>query len=201
MLSPRIRNLLFWVLVLGNLLGALYGFTLFYGAQMLASPAWQWPFIPDCPLFSLLFAISMLLLYTGVRGRLATLFNFLTFVGCVKYGFWTVFVLTYYRPFYTDTTAQLFLSTLLLVSHIVLFFQAFLLASYVRPKPWHLAAVLGFMLLSDLSDYSWLTHPWLPGESLALLFPLTVAMSIIASIGGYFILRRAERPLLPLLPE
>jgi uncharacterized membrane protein YpjA len=198
-LSKRASNLLFWALVIGNLLGALYGFTLFYGGQLLSSPAWLWPFIPDCPLFSLLFAFSLLLVRYA-PGRF-NLFNFLTFAGCIKYGFWTVFVLTYYKPFYAYSPFTTTMSTMLAASHIFLFFEAFLLASYVRPKAWHLGAVLGFFLLSDWSDYVWMTLPPVPQSALALLFPLTVAMSLFAAIGGYFILRRAERPLLPLLEQ
>jgi len=198
-LSQKTRDILFWLIFLANMGGAIYGFTLFYGQQLLSTPLPLWPFTPDCPLFALLFALSMLVVRSGMKGAFATLFNYLTFAGALKYGFWTVFVLTYYRPFYTVTPMQTALSTMLAVSHVFLFFEAFLLASYVRPKPWHLAALLGFFLLSDWSDYVWLTYPPVPEYALQLLFPLTVAMSLVAVIGGYLILRRAKRPLLPIL--
>jgi uncharacterized membrane protein YpjA len=196
-LGPRLRSFLFWAIFAGNLLGALYGFLFFYWQQLLATPLPFIIFIPDCPLFALLFAISMLLVRYA-PGRFG-LFNFLTFAGMLKYGFWTVWVLTIYRPFYASTPDAAFMSTLLLAGHVLLFFEAFLLASLVRVQPIHVAPILGFMLLSDFMDYFAGLHPTMPSSSLPEMFVLTVAMSLVSVLGGYIILRRAERPLLPIL--
>jgi len=198
-MDRKLRDSLFWLLFLANLGGALYGFIFYYGPVLLSAPPSLLIFIPDCPLFALLFALSML----AVRyapGRF-NLFNFLTFAGCLKYGFWTVFVLTFFKSFYAPTPEDVPLAAMLVVSHIFLFFEAFLLASYVRPKLWHVLAVLSFMLLSDSVDYLLGAHPPIPSGSLPLMFQLTVAMSLVAVLGGYLILRRAERPLLPLLEQ
>jgi len=190
---------LFWPVFAANMIGAFYGFFFFYPSQLLSSPLYLWPFIPDCPLFALLFAISMILVRTGARHGLAHLFNFLVFAGSLKYGFWTVFVLVSYPEFYASTALGAFLSTALTLAHIGLFFEAFLLASYVRPRLWHVAAVLLFLLLSDYADYVWLTHPPIPSYALRLLFPLTIAMTLFFTLAGYWVMRNARRPLLPIL--
>ncbi|VVC03177.1 Uncharacterised protein [Candidatus Burarchaeum australiense] len=197
-LTAPVRNALFWLIFLLNVGGFIYGTFFFYPAQLAQTPLYLLLFVPDCPLFSLLFALSMLLVRFAPRRF--DLFNFLTFAGCLKYGFWTVFVLTAYPEFYYPVGLGALLSALMLIlAHMGMFFESFLLASFVRVKPWHLVPVLGFFLLSDYSDYVLLTYPAAPTYALPLLFPLTVLMSIFFTLGGYLILRGAKRPLVRLL--
>jgi len=200
-LGPRTRSFLFWLIFILNVLGALYGFIFFYWQQLLTTPLHLLIFTPDCPLFALFFAISMLLVRYGVKNEFAQLFNFLTFAGALKYGFWTVFVLMAYPEFYYATSLQAVLSTLLLLGHVGLFFEAFLLPSLVRVKAWHLVPVLGFMLLNEYSDYVLLTHPLVPYYALPFLFILTAGASLLFTLGGYWILKTAKRPLLPILSK
>ncbi|MDO8339715.1 MAG: DUF1405 domain-containing protein [Candidatus Burarchaeum sp.] len=196
-LSPAARNLLFWALFWVNVLGFLWGTFFFYPEQLAQTSPLLLLFVPDCPLAALLFAAALLLVRFA-PGRY-DLFNFLAFVVSLKYGFWTVFVLTAYPEFYSATPLQALMSDALIVAHVWLFFQAFLLASLVRVKHRYLVPVLGLMLLSDYSDYVWLTHPSAPDYALPLLFPFTVAMSVFFTLAGYWVLRKAKRPLLPLL--
>lgn len=198
-LGPKWRNFLFWAIFAGNFLGALYGFFFFYWQQLLTTPLHLIIFVPDCPLFALFFAISMLLVRTRVDAEWAHLFNFLTFAGLLKYGFWTVWVLTNYHAYYAQSPEQAVLSTMLLIAHVFMFFEAFLLPSLVRVHPLQIAPVLGFMLLSDFLDYFGGLHPAMPDSSLPFMFTFTVAMSLVAVLGGYIVLRRAERPALPIL--
>ncbi len=196
-LSPSTRNLLFWALFLANLGGFLWGVLFFYPEQLAQTSPLLLLFVPDCPLAALLFAAALLLVRFA-PGRFG-LFNFLTFTFCLKYGFWTVFVLGAYFADYSPTSFAALMSVLLILSHIFIFFEAFLLASLVRVKTWHIMPVLGFMLLSDYSDYVWLTHPSVPPSALPLLFPLTVAMSIFFTLASYWVLRNAKRPLVRLM--
>ena len=196
-LSPAVRNMLFWLLVWVNALGFLWGVLAFYPEQLAQTYPLLLPFVPDCPLAALLFAAALLFVRFA-PGRF-NLFNFLAFTFSLKYGFWTVFVLTSYVEFYYSTPFLAAVNTFLLISHVWLFFQAFLLASLVRVKRWYLAPVLGFMLLSDYADYVLLTHPPVPQYALPLLFPLTIAMSIFFTLAGYRVLRNAKRSLISLV--
>jgi len=196
-LSPSTRNLLFWALFLANLLGFLWGVLVFYPEQLAQTSPLLLVFVPDCPLAALLFAAALILVRFA-PGRF-NLFNFLAFAFCLKYGFWTVFVLNSYFGDYSPTPFAALTSIFLILSHIFIFFEAFLLASLVRVKPWHIVPVLAFFLLSDYSDYVWLTHPSVPPSALQLLFPLTVAMCIFFTLAGYWVLRNAKRPLVRLM--
>ncbi|RLG20143.1 hypothetical protein DRN67_00735 [Candidatus Micrarchaeota archaeon] len=192
-LTPSTRNSLFWLLFILNLAGVFWGFIFFYGEQFAQTTPALWPFLPDCPLFALLFALALISLKARISSNL---FSFFVFAGSLKYGFWTVFVLSAYTHFYYQTPFQSFLSIALIIAHIWMCLQVFLLASLIKVKSWHLAPVLGFFLLSDYSDYVWLTHPIAPQSALPFLFPFTIALTLLATFGGYWVLKNAKRPLL-----
>ena len=56
-------KVVFWLLMLGNLLGVIFGFTYWYGPQLLESSLKYWIFIPASPLFALLLVVSALMIY------------------------------------------------------------------------------------------------------------------------------------------
>jgi uncharacterized membrane protein YpjA len=108
-----------WLLLLiaANLIGAAYGFVFFYGPslwQTAFTQPWLLPFIPDCPLFTLLVAIAFVGVYTKTESKAL---NFLALAGALKYGFWTVFVLLFYGGFYFQQNSLLY---------TLLFFSLFL---------------------------------------------------------------------------
>ncbi|MEM3030861.1 MAG: DUF1405 domain-containing protein [Candidatus Micrarchaeia archaeon] len=192
------HEILFWLVFVANLAGAGWGFIYFYGDQLAATPFWLWPFVPDCPLYALLFAIGMLVART-MRGVLADFFLFFTFAGSLKYGFWTVFVLTAFAPWYfAPQTAVMY--AVLFVSHVGLFGEALLLLpGLFRVRAWFLPAVLGWFLLHDYSDYFLNTHPPLPHEALGFVLVVTVGMSVAFALAAHAIAKEAKRPALPLL--
>lgn len=176
-------------LIAANLAGAAYGFVFFYGPalwQSLETP-WLLPFIPDCPLFTLLLALALVGVYTRSESKAL---NFLALAGALKYGFWTVFVLLLYGGFYFRQDAWLY--TLLFWAHVGLFLQAFLLAGKSDNRLKVALPVLGFLWLSDLADYLWLSHPPLPAEGPALMFPASLAMSLAFWLLAWAISKKKE---------
>jgi len=168
------KKILFF-LILANLIGAIYGFVFYYGKQFLETPLHLWLFIPDCPLFSLLMALCFLLILIKKE---SSLIFFFTLVGCLKYGFWTVFVLIYFNDFYF-VPENFFMYSVLLIAHFFLFFESFLLIKKIKFKVYYLLPVLIFFLVNDFFDYLFGTRPVLPLSELNFMFYFTLISSII----------------------
>lgn len=163
------------LIILGNLIGTIYGFVFYYGPKLIQTPLHLWLFVPDCPLFSLLVAISFLLI---LLKKESSLVFFFTVVGALKYGFWTVFVLLYYNNFYfTPENSLMYL--VLLIAHIFLFIESFVLIKKIDFKFFYLVPVLVFFLANDFFDYLFNTHPSLPLTELNFVFYFTLITSLI----------------------
>ncbi len=174
-------------LILANFLGAVYGFIIYYGQQFMQTPLHLWLFVPDCPLFSFLMALSFFLIL--IKKESSFVF-FFTLVGSLKYGFWVVFVLLFYNSFYF--TPKFFVVPLfLLISHAFLFFESFLLIKKIRFKLFYLILVLVFFLANDFSDYFFNTHPPVPLNELNFLFYFTVGSSLFFAGLALFLYRNA----------
>ena len=145
-----------WI-VLINLLGTAFGFW-YYGArlwppgvtwQLGREPLAMWPFVPDSPLATLFFALALLGIY---RGRSRPTLVALGFIGSLKLGLWTPYVLLVFGDAFLATTAT-GMYLFLLVSHLGMALQALLL---VRLAPFRARAVsiaVGWYLLNDIVDY------------------------------------------------
>ena len=91
-----------WPLVVVNLAGTAFGFW-YYGlhpvpvsdplvtGQFAATQPALWPVVPDSPVATLLFALSLAAWRLDV-GRWAEALHTLAFFGCIKLGLWTPFV-------------------------------------------------------------------------------------------------------------
>ena len=145
-----------WI-ILVNLLGTAFGFW-YYGVrvwppgvtwQLAREPIVMWPFVPDSPLATLLFALA---LFGILRGRARPTLVALGFIGSLKLGLWTPFVLLVFSEAFLATTAPA-MYLFLLVSHLGMALQALLL---VRLAPFGVRAVslaVGWYLLNDVVDY------------------------------------------------
>ena len=145
-MKSAFSKVLFWILILGNVIGAIFGFTYWYGSQLLASPFIYWVFIATCPLYATLFVVcAFLVLY---KKKNSFLF-YLTSVGLVKYGLWTVIFWVNYQG--TQITNWLFLW--LVVSHSIMALESMILYSRIEYKPWHIFAALLWFGLNDFINY------------------------------------------------
>jgi uncharacterized membrane protein YpjA len=163
--------------VLVNLIGTAYGFY-YYAAQLIATPLLFWIFVPDCPLYTLLFAV---LLITGTR---STIFRALVFTGLVKYGVWTLSAILLYPQFHTSLHATLF------VLHIGMVAQGFAI-KFTSKMRWFVPVIVaGWFLLNDYVDYALGHHPWLPSAEFEPIMLSTIALSVVIPLGIYLYSRR-----------
>ena len=144
-----------WVLrvfVMINIIGFFLGL-LFYLPQLSENPqVWQIPFIIDCPLYALLFAIVIVLRVVGMENKELKL---ITSVGCMKYGIWTLFALAYFG-FPGKFSIPLF------IAHIGLFLEGLFLIGRAEVEKMDFILLLAWFLLNDFLDYGYNLHPPLP---------------------------------------
>ncbi|MCX6778161.1 MAG: DUF1405 domain-containing protein [Candidatus Micrarchaeota archaeon] len=166
------------VLAIANLIGALYGFIFYYGGQLLSTNPLLAIFVPDCPLHALLMGLALIL---SLRGFHSDWFYALCAAGAIKYGFWTVFVLSAYSPFYfTPEAAPLYF--VLFISHVVLMLEPALLKGAFLAKPVAIIPAAVWLFANDFSDYLLSTHPPLPPQALGFMFIATMAMTTLSLI-------------------
>ena len=191
-------KIVFWLIVLLNLGGAAFGFFVYYPDQLVVTNPLLWILVVDCPLAALLFAIAfffrgkarpeMLKSWLGDMPDLSVVW-FVAFVGALKYGFWTMFVLVVYSGYYFSP-GNWVLYMGLFVGHLFLMFETMLLVGKIKVKDWFIGAGLAWFFLNDMSDYFLGTHPPLPETALGFMFPATVAMSVLFTVVGYVVLMR-----------
>jgi len=191
------RKTIFWLLIAANLIGTVYGFIFYYGKQMLDILATQPElilFIPDSPLHTLFLTLALLGVFFSEK---RDWFYFFAFAGALKIGAWTTFVLLGFQQFYFAPEIAL-INFILLLAHIVLFFEAFLLIGKIELKKWFLLPPLIWFLVGDYSDYILGTHPPIPVTEISLIFSVTVAFSIIFTALTWIILSKWKKPIINL---
>jgi uncharacterized membrane protein YpjA len=110
------------LIVAVNLAGTAFGFW-YYRGQFGRTPVEMWPFVPDSPAATLFFALA---LGAWAVGRPNDHLAALAFVGNVKLGLWTPYVLVLFADgFLAFTPVPLF--AFLAVSHLGMVVQAFVL--------------------------------------------------------------------------
>ncbi len=179
------------LLVAVNLGGTLFGFY-YYIPQLSETPLHLWPLVPNSPLATIFFASSLLLiLREGLESSLGlkNILYGLAFIGNVKYGLWTVFVLLYFMPeFMSIHSTPMYL--MLILSHIGMFLQAFILLRYIHVDRLQLIP-LTYVLFNDFMDYSLGIHTELPETQglysvvAAVAFGLTLTSGFIVYLKGY----------------
>ncbi len=184
------KKLLFWLIVIVNLIGAAFGFIFFYGRSLLRADPLLAIFIADCPLYTLLIAIVFILAY--FRKRISWLY-FLAFVGALKYGFWTIFVLATYQNFYYSPGVAALMYYTLFIAHIGLILETTLLFGKIELKKFFIGIALFWFLLNDFVDYVFMTHPPLPSPALGFMFPATAAMSIGFTLIAYYLIKKIKK--------
>lgn len=167
--------LIFWTCVVANVLGTVVGGVWWYGPLLAAAPFWALPFIPDCPLGSLLGTVALF----GMRAqRRWGFFYALTAFWCMKYGLWTQ---VFWLRFWADGGPIEPVGLLMFVTHIGLFCEGLLFVPHIAPLalPKRLA-VIGWFALSigvdyglrnyALRAYGFPFHPPMPTEMVGFMF-------------------------------
>jgi uncharacterized membrane protein YpjA len=175
------RLLLALVMVV-NLFGVVFGFY-YYQDFLASSPLWAMPFIPDSPLSTFLFALSIFLLLIGRKSDVLTA---LASVYVMKYGLWTMFVILYYS-YYFLSPALADYYWLMFVLHFGMVIEPVLILHTIRRRRRVFFVPLAWLLLNDIIDYLWDTNPLVQFSlpDLGLVGLLSAAGTIILSFIVY----------------
>jgi uncharacterized membrane protein YpjA len=180
---------------LTNVGGVAYG-VVYYWDQLLATPWYLLPFVPDSPAGPF-FMILVFLLWWFRDKRRSPLLELLAFCFLLKFGIWTLLMFGLYADYFF-TPQEATLSTTLFWLHFGEALEAGILLKGMRlPKPSTAGLVLAWMLLGDACDYLLGTHPRVPEsapEFLVVPF-ITVALTFICFLLAVGWCRRhASRP-------
>lgn len=170
----------FWLLVLGNLAGSLYGFW-WYAEQLAVTPVAVWPWTADSPL-STFFLTGVLLAWW--RGRRVPLLEGLAWLGLLKYGFWTVFVLGLW---WARGGTFWWVDAMLVATHAFMVLQGMVFARAHRLGPGALGFALAWYVLNDALDYAAGFHPRIPDPA---VFGLVRAVSLASTPLFWLAVRR-----------
>lgn len=167
-----------WLVVAVNLAGTGFGFY-YYREQFAATAPHLWLFVADSPIATLLIAASLVLF---LRSRESGLVDALAFIANLKYGLWTGFVLVFYfDTFFTQNPVEMYI--FLLLSHLGMALQAFLVLDYTDFDWRHLAIAAGWFVLNDLLDYFLDLHTWIYVAHGHPVSPAMVAASGLTLLG------------------
>lgn len=187
-LQPWALWSLFVINVVAGILGAIY----WYGPDLLRTPAWALVFVPDCPLFALLFAVALLGIWRG-RGEW-TWFNAITTVGLMKYGLWTITVwILFWRAGNPATTESIAMT----LTHIGMFLEGVMLASFLKNlRLRHALLTAAWFFLSDWVDYGLGFRPRMaPGVSETfMMWEMILATTLLSLLLAWMAWRRRETP-------
>ncbi len=110
-------------------------------------------------------------------GKKSTLLAAITFVGLIKYGFWTLLVVFLYRNEYFHHDPLLY--SILFILHIGMIAEAFVIPQIFRFARKALVLALIWFITNDIMDYFFGTIPVLMNNS---YFSLLAAESFLISI-------------------
>jgi uncharacterized membrane protein YpjA len=140
------------ILALVNFAAGFYSIS-YYLPQLSQTNPWFWLFVPDCPVYALLFGLNILLL---VLEKPSELLSFVSIIGNLKYGLWTIFV------FFLSGTMGLY--WLFILSHALLIIETIVLAGLFSFKVKHVLVALVWFALNDYFDYVLGLHPFVQGD-------------------------------------
>lgn len=167
-----------WLVIAINFFAGLYG--IYYYTiethQFDGWPIYMWPFIPDS-------AIAVLLCVVVLSGVIKSeLLDYITSIYLVKYGLFTVFVMTLYGDVYLAPEIALTSIFLFIIPHIGMVVEAILTIPR-KVNENQLAIMLCFMMFHDSIDYFLGTHTRIPLEQIHLVTVFSFAVSIILCFG------------------
>jgi len=130
--------------------GVLMGFD-FYWQQLVDTPWYLWPVVPDCPLFMLLGMVALVITTTTRR---SPTFDLVVAVGLIKFAVWTWMVVLIHPDQYLDGTNDTYWYALLAL-HAGQALMAFpIIIDAELPNRAGIVIATAIALLFDLFDYA-----------------------------------------------
>ncbi|MDI6709299.1 MAG: DUF1405 domain-containing protein [Bacillota bacterium] len=163
-------------ILLVNLGGTVWGF-IWYREQLAATPWYFWPFTPECPIQSLLFAAVIAL---RLLARPWPFLEAFTLPGLIKYGTWTVGILGHHWA--TGGVPDLE-GVALFVAHLGMAVEGLVFLPLLVPARYLVLLVGPWFALMDWLDYGVGLHPYLPGgDQMGVATGLAAAGSIAVTL-------------------
>ena len=173
--NPFRSDFLIYILII-NIVGSAWGY-LWYEDQLKATPIKYWLFVPDCPFATTLMSIVLILFLFGKRN---STFELITYIALIKYGFWTVFVLSLDGLTGGQFTGE---TWMLFFSHLGMVIQGFFFIRFLKIKVKDTFIVIPWMLFNDFMDYGVGVYPYLPNPNhLPIIIVFTVSLTVIISV-------------------
>ena len=177
--APRQPRFIVPLLVI-NVLGSAYGY-FWYREQLAETPFYLWPFVPDSPLSTTLFAAALLLHLCGAD---KTMFQVLACTVSIKYGIWAVIMITHYWSSGGPVAPT---ETMLWLSHLGMAAEG---AIFLRTYRFQINVVMitgAWMLVNDLMDYGAGLHPYLfmAGQDTLARFSAFALTILLAGVLAY----------------
>jgi len=171
----KLRNKKFLLsLALINFIVGFYSISYYLPRLEKANPFF-WIFIIDCPLYSILFGLNI---YLIAKEKQNSLLGFVSVVGSIKYGLWTMVALL--------LPGLIFSYPLLVVGHLLLIIEVIVLYKLFSFKIKHLIVVLIWFLINDFLDYFVGIHPYFErqffNEIMLFSFLSTLILAFLVAI-------------------
>jgi uncharacterized membrane protein YpjA len=138
-----------WLVALVNLLGTAFGFW-YYSPQFSETPLVMWPIVPVSPLATFYMSLSLVLWRLDYDGLLTQIVHVLAFIGCLKYGLWTVYVQVFIEG---GGHVELWLWQFLIWSHAAMALEAFIIHRYADFRTLAVGTAVAWFTLNDVFDY------------------------------------------------
>ncbi|MEJ7540754.1 DUF1405 domain-containing protein [Staphylococcus intermedius] len=140
------------LVIVSNILGTIYGY-IWYAPQLLRSPWYFWPFIPDSPTATLFLVISLVLLLLNKKNAII---DTLAFITLLKYGVWAVMM--NFLLFIEDNTIYI-MGVMLIISHGIMAIQALIFLPQFKFTLMSLAVAIIWIFHNDVVDYVFHQYP------------------------------------------
>jgi len=178
-----------FVVLISCIIGTLFGFYYYLG-QFEITPVYLWFFVPDSPFFTFMYVLVLLFYSFGMR---SDTFDAFTFIGLVKVGIWTLFVLFLNYDYYFSPETRDFRFVIVLL-HIGMILVAMTLLKEMKKLNFsRYLLIFAFFMVSDFFDYVIGTHPIIPEESIQIVSWVTVALSIMTcSLTFYYLEKKPD---------
>src|SRR3989344_849558 len=199
-----LKKTILYLLIIGNVIGAFFGFTWWYGDQLARTAWYWWPVAAPSPLYAALFVVSSALLLFKVKNSVSiSLFHFIASVGLIKYGIWTVI---FWLTFPGSSELGILLVLWLTFSHATMAAESLLLSHAIdlrnscRAVSFIIISLLWFGL-NDFYHYFYggmMTKISIPHMSIALI--TAISLTVIAPFIVFLSVKRTSKPLWGMLP-
>jgi len=161
------------LLILANTIGFIFGIY-YYWYQLIETPFYLWIFVIDSPLPVLLYAIVCFLIC--FNKNLPRVLVYLTIVGLIKYGIWTILAVILNFNYFFKINPILY--SVIAITHFGMILEGLSLIPRLHIKIKDFFMILSFFILNDFFDYFFGTLPPVPFTYVMVLEFASVIMSI-----------------------